>query len=721
MKNLKNKILVAVLSTVMILSLGFSEAFSAPALETLAATIRVSPAGTDTAGCGSSTQPCASIQYAVNQAVSGDTILVAAGTYKYRSEYDQCTTLNTRPVVCVKNKQLTILGGFSNTNWETANPTVNLTVIDGESSRRGVAIMRTTATASLTMQGFTIENGQAVGQPVGNQYKGHAFGAGMYVANTFVNLKDIVFRNNIALGGSSSSYAQAGWAFGGGLAIEGPSTGGNSTLENITFTGNKAQGGSGSDGGGNGMGGGLMAVSANVTANTMTFINNEAIGGNTAGNACAPPAGGFGGAISLQYSTNLNFSHIVATGNKAIGATASGSASCGGPGIGGAYFLEGVTFNLSDSSMESNQAIGGIAKDAGLAWAGGLYTEKVNLNLERVKLIANFALAGTSSGGGKSGGAGGGGAYISAFDSNNYTANLTNCLFAENIASKGVGPGGTGGGGGLFVQAVTANVTHSTFANNQLMNGLRNGQGALVIALNGMSGKQGVGNFQYSAFTDHQNQATINNAALMVFLGNTASLSYVWFGNNTNHFSLPAGTPTSHIWTGTQSGGYISPGAPDYDYSLLPDSPLKDIGEGSSTALDIDGLARPVNMVADIGSYEYRVPTLSTESPLQFLTDADDVLTDTSRIDVENGSGIQWTASTSAEWIYLGSSGSSQMSTGLAGENLIVRVDPSKVPVGEHHAVVVIEAPSALSASIDVYLTKATQLQELFLPSVLVQ
>ncbi len=93
---------------------------------------------------------------------------------------------------------------------------------------------------------------------MGNTYNGHAFGAGMYAQNTFVKLNDIIFKNNIVMGGSSNNYAQAGWAFGGGLAIEGPSLGGNSTLENFTFTGNQAQGGSGSDGGGNGMGGGLM-------------------------------------------------------------------------------------------------------------------------------------------------------------------------------------------------------------------------------------------------------------------------------------------------------------------------------------------------------------------------------------------------------------------------------------------------------------------------------
>ena len=128
---------------------------------------------------------------------------------------------------------------------------------------------------------------------------------------------------------------------------------------------------------------------------------------------------------------------------------------------------------------------------------------------------------------------------------------------------------------------------------------------------------------------------------------------------------------------------------------------------------------RPVNMIADIGSYEYRVPSLNAELPIQFLTDSDDLMASASLVDVNTGSAIQWTASTNVDWIYLGSTGNSQISTGLTGENLVVRVDPCKVSLGEHHAVIYLEAPSAKSASIDVYLTKVLELQQLFLPSII--
>jgi len=45
-----------------------------------AATLNVSPTGTDSSTCGTGT-PCRTIQQAVTNAASGDTVLVAAGTY----------------------------------------------------------------------------------------------------------------------------------------------------------------------------------------------------------------------------------------------------------------------------------------------------------------------------------------------------------------------------------------------------------------------------------------------------------------------------------------------------------------------------------------------------------------------------------------------------------------------------------------------------------------
>ena len=60
-----------------------------------AQTHRVALGGSDISSCGSETTPCQSIQYAANKAASGDTLLVAGGTYTYKASADDCSFLTT--------------------------------------------------------------------------------------------------------------------------------------------------------------------------------------------------------------------------------------------------------------------------------------------------------------------------------------------------------------------------------------------------------------------------------------------------------------------------------------------------------------------------------------------------------------------------------------------------------------------------------------------------
>ncbi len=564
MKNFSRNFLYALICVTVILSMGATRTSADTPTTPEAKTILVSTTGTDAADCGTVSKPCRSLQYAVNlAAASGDTILVAKGTYTYNN-MDPCTDQSTRSVVCIRDKQLTLNGGYSDDNWTMADPVNNLTIIDGGSLYRGILVWRVSGTASLNMQGFTVQNGRAVGRPVGNQYIGHGFGGGIWASKSFVNIKDVIFKNNTAVGGSNAGIQLAGWAFGGGLAIEGPSFGGSSTLEKLTFIGNVAEGGVGAGTGGNSLGGGLFTSEAAVTAKEITLTNNISRGGATSGTGCVAPAGGYGGGAAMVYHTNISLSYFTATGNQALGANAS---SCGGAGIGGVFFFETATILLTDSILKGNVATGGNGTTGGVGWAGGVYTEKANITLDRMKFIANTATSGSSTGGGKAGPAGGGGALLTAFDSGNYWANITNSLFAENKAVMGSGTNGTGGGGGLLVQAIAANITHSTFVNNQLQ-GMTVGFGVLVIAEKGSSGKAGSANIKYSVFTDHQTLAGYNNSTVQIFAGNTGSLSYVWFGNNKSNTNVPAGTPMDHIWSYTYSAGYVSPSAPNYDYHL---------------------------------------------------------------------------------------------------------------------------------------------------------
>jgi hypothetical protein len=72
--------------------------------------------GSDATGDGSQGDPWATIQYAVNQASSGDTVCVAAGIY-----YEQ---------VSIFEKTMYLLGGYEPASW-TRNVPVYQTVIDG--------------------------------------------------------------------------------------------------------------------------------------------------------------------------------------------------------------------------------------------------------------------------------------------------------------------------------------------------------------------------------------------------------------------------------------------------------------------------------------------------------------------------------------------------------------------------------------------------------------
>ncbi|MBK7455213.1 MAG: hypothetical protein IPJ46_16265 [Anaerolineales bacterium] len=132
----------------------------------LATTRYVASSGVDSGNCSSAASPCLTIQYAVNQsAASGDRILVAQGNYTYSGGTTNCSFASTPAVVCSLDKNLAILGGYSTANWSTANPAVNLTVIDGQNLYRGVAVIgfNNLTTTYLNMEGFTLQNGRAIG------------------------------------------------------------------------------------------------------------------------------------------------------------------------------------------------------------------------------------------------------------------------------------------------------------------------------------------------------------------------------------------------------------------------------------------------------------------------------------------------------------------------------------------------------------------------------
>ena len=227
------------------------------------AVLYVAPSGADSPGRGTSpTAPVQSIQYAVNQSLNGDTILVAAGNYTYNPAHDiNVSSLGTSAVVSIFNKQLSIYGGFSTTNaFATSNPRANPSTIDGGNQHRGVLLIgvNQSQAVGLDMNGFTIINGRATPIPARGGFDGiYAFGGGASIdfsdpsqraRQSMVRFANVTFANNQAVGGSGNANLNFGGAgAGGGLALKFSS---DTRLENVIFRSNQAIGGGGAERGG---------------------------------------------------------------------------------------------------------------------------------------------------------------------------------------------------------------------------------------------------------------------------------------------------------------------------------------------------------------------------------------------------------------------------------------------------------------------------------------
>jgi hypothetical protein len=551
-------------------------------------------------GCGSEASPCGTIQYAVDQASLDDTILVAAGTYTAST-----ACLGVEAVVCVINKEVTILGGYTPGNWSTADPGTNLTIIDGQHVRQGVKVQRTSPSdpfTNLHMEGFTIRNGFRQGASSGGDQSTFAFGGGMEACCCQVTLKDMVFRNNQVIGGNTnSSYGGAG--SGGGLALGGMD---GVTLEGILFDQNEARGGTGSQRGGYAIGGGLYTYDSVVSGAYLTFTNNMAIAGDSpgSGDLNGARADAQGAAIGIQVSSDITLQYVTATDNTAVGGNA---VSYGGGAWGGAVAAELATFTLRDAELQGNVALGGNGAEGGLGCGGALQTSRTEMTVDRVRMIDNRATGGDGTT--ERGSAGGGGAYLTGYGDGTQVQ-IANSVIADNLAETGAtGQVAGGGGGGLWLQGVEAEITHTTFARNRLGSAPMSGLGLIVVNY-GCPTATTV-DISYSIFADHTSHA--GTSALWVGEPNSATLRRtLWSGNvkDTNAGESGAGTivDIDPIWA--SSPGFVAPGAPSYDYHLGWSSLAIDQAQGSTLSVDMDGDARPANGSSDIGADEYTPPAL---------------------------------------------------------------------------------------------------------------
>lgn len=126
-----------------------------------------SPLGSDIGNdCLSNLTPCATVQYAVDQADPGDEIRVAAGTYT--GVFTRVSVLFASVVTQAVyiSKPLTVQGGYTTTDWNVPKPMANPTILDAQGQGRVFNIENTTTLTeiSITVAGFSITNGNATGQ-----------------------------------------------------------------------------------------------------------------------------------------------------------------------------------------------------------------------------------------------------------------------------------------------------------------------------------------------------------------------------------------------------------------------------------------------------------------------------------------------------------------------------------------------------------------------------
>lgn len=596
-----------------------------PKLYSSSSTIRyVSTRGIDSGDCSSPTQPCRTIQYAVNKASNGDTIKVAQGVYKYDVLVDPCYFLQTPAIVCVLDKSVSILGGYVDGQWTIPVPSPELTVIDGENKYRGVADIgyNDIQTAHMTMKNFTIRNARVSGPTYLSPYDPSGVGAGMLVQHASVTLEDVVFENNVAIG--ENTLSAGGQADGAGLRIEEVPAGKKGILRRVTFKGNRSFGGEGAQRGGVAFGA-LFIYRSHVIIEDSFFENNLAKAGSSSGSGSygAPLyADGLGGAIGLEKG-KLEIYRTRIQNNVAIGGDASQYA---GSGYGGGIFVEDFDGNesellLEDSLIYNNVALGGRAVYGGGGVGGGLAAANVVVKVQRTRFISNTAVGGDSTNGTNAGPGAGGGAYLFAERSGTFDSYMINTLVVSNSVRPGAGNSpwglGNGGGAGIIIQGIRADIVFSTIARNALASNQVLGQAIMVQPWPSPDYVQfeGILNLSDSIIEGH----TVGHnfaAALVVQRGSSAYMKNLLFANNnrhTNQNNVPVNQGNFYnlgnvtVLPGLNNTVFQNPFYPIFDYSLVPNSAAREKSDNLTIPVDLEKKARPWPQGGqpDLGALEF--------------------------------------------------------------------------------------------------------------------
>ena len=257
----------------------------------------------------------AQVQDAVDAASGGEEIRVVAGTYT-----DVHVRAGSTQVVYI-SKPVIVRGGYTTTNWATADPAANPTTLDAQGQGRAVYVAG--PGVAVTLEGLRITGGNATGL---GGFSGHDAGGGVYVISATATISNLVVYGNTA--------STDGWGYGGGLYLQGGATTllGNTVQGNIASTGEVFEV--------RGAGGGLLVYGGRAT------LSGNIVQGNTASTAAISSAQTYGGGVLLGGGA-ATLSGNTVQGNRA--STAS-------DGYGGGVLIQDGTYVLSSNTIVANAA-----------------------------------------------------------------------------------------------------------------------------------------------------------------------------------------------------------------------------------------------------------------------------------------------------------------------------------------------------------------------------
>ena len=541
------------------------------------------------------------LQTAITNAVSGNHIWVAAGTYKP-------TATASRDIYFEIPNGVELYGGFAGTETDTSQRTdygaggANETILSGDIGTQDDntdnsyhVVYIDDASSTIKLNGLTISHGCADNflSIIQHERKGGGiYFQGIENQESYLDISDCIFSENDAyIGGSIYTTSQLGLI--------------TTTFTNCTLSNNSAT----SSGGAVhciGKDDGIDYDFINVSHfNSCTFTNNTA---------------GYygGGGARIQYGCETYFTDCEFTLNHAVNINTD---TDGGGAIHVTSYGTESVFSLTSCDINGNSST---AMGGGVLYRPG--NGETNLSITDCKINNNTS---TKSGGGISilldgnesndyynasisktevrgnlSDENGGGLYAqywSTFSS----LSMSNCLITGNKQTDNTDA--DGGGGGIYIYSENDNtnsldIINSTICGNYAANRQAQGGGGGIFIYDNDNLSTDIkntsiyGNYNYDTYSDIRCPADNTPFTNCIIRMGTIDLT----GTNIIYLDPRFTDPINDVQNDAPTT--------DGDYSLLAVSPL--INAGTTTdapADDIDGNARPLpaGTMPDIGAYEY--------------------------------------------------------------------------------------------------------------------